>query len=534
MGFEHRVDFPGKISAAALVAAILLFFLAGNFVYPYFEDTALYAAIARRILHGATLYRDVFDHKTPGIFLLESIRLALLGYSSLSARLFETAGVVLLAGLAVFALEHPISKGELLLKCAVLASSLGLFYSGVFWGLPERGQVEIYQAIFISASFCCYVLSERKENIIYPVAVGFCIGWVMWLKPTFLPAIFIYLLAYLWRDRNGGRAWLCYLAGVSITSIFMLLFLFICGDIHGFVWLLTAHHEAYLHSVNSTNLETLGRLLDFLSLAPAYKYAGFIVVLCLISILFGYRNSRFLRQNLIAFLLFLTAIYAYMLSGYGFYYHSIPIVCSVFILIFSVLAGGEVEGGVRFHKGFGVVTLLIIGAAALGSDKFSSEQRMAISMMVGGSSLNEAYHVMGTEMHYYRYDDEEEAARYLNVRYGNQYKFYILGLGAVTYLEANGENASRHLVTIFGQMPTYSLAEPIMSEIRDDLAKEMPQAILVRINDQFPWFGVPASSYDRMLSDSLLSSWVKKNYYLRGKLNSSFIAYERKPIGTKP
>ncbi len=58
------------IVAATVVSAALL---APALIYPYFEDAALFAAVANYMLDGQALYSEVFDHKAPAIYLQLSL-----------------------------------------------------------------------------------------------------------------------------------------------------------------------------------------------------------------------------------------------------------------------------------------------------------------------------------------------------------------------------------------------------------------------------------------------------------------------------
>ena len=90
-----------RIALISLVAAILsALLLAPALVFPYFEDAALFAAVANYMLEGETLYREVFDHKAPAIYLQEMIRISLLGTSALASRVVELV-FLLFAGLVL-------------------------------------------------------------------------------------------------------------------------------------------------------------------------------------------------------------------------------------------------------------------------------------------------------------------------------------------------------------------------------------------------------------------------------------------------
>lgn len=71
----------------ALSAAQILLFSFGR-------DQGIYAAVADGIIHGQMPYRDVWDFKPPGIFLVYALAQVLFGKTMLAPRLVEVAGLI--------------------------------------------------------------------------------------------------------------------------------------------------------------------------------------------------------------------------------------------------------------------------------------------------------------------------------------------------------------------------------------------------------------------------------------------------------
>jgi hypothetical protein len=521
----------GKREGLVLFVALLLidcFYLLGVWVYPYFEDTGLYATIANRILSGSILYQDVFDHKTPGIYILEICRIILFGNSSFSARWFEIMFVI---ALQIYMVIVCLRDGASFSKKALAIAALGLIgflYSGVFWGLPERGQIEIYQSIFVCFSFLFFYLDMKGgEGWRLSFGVGIMVGVVVWLKPTYFPLIFVYVLGYALFDRGEGKRLLGYLFGAGLVSLIVLLFLLFFSNINDFVWLLTKHYSAYLGGGQSY-LENIKRLWLMFVHIPPYRIIGFLLLCSFMIAVFDILRNRYSLLYLICFFVFLCAVHAFGVSGYGFYYHAIPVICTSFVIIYTcALRAFSLDRGLGFIFSGMIFIVCFWGAAS--SERFKEDFFMASRIIRGEYSLEDAYKISGKEMHYYDFADEQEAGKYLNDYFeGRQYSFYIIGLGSVTYLEARGDNASRHLVTIFGQLPGYEFADMVMGEILSDLSRKRPDAILVRINDRFPWFGVPKSSYDRAHENKQLLSLLDSNYIYLGGLNNSYVVYMKK------
>ena len=75
-----------------LVAACLLgiaFLLLQILTYGYGRDQGIYAMVGRALLHGEMPYRDAWDFKPPGIFLIYASARALFGGGQWGIRVLE-------------------------------------------------------------------------------------------------------------------------------------------------------------------------------------------------------------------------------------------------------------------------------------------------------------------------------------------------------------------------------------------------------------------------------------------------------------
>src|SRR3954464_12635439 len=60
------------------------------------RDQSIYALVGEGVLHGKMPYRDLWDFKPPGIFLVYALAQGLFGRSMLAVRLLEVLGLLLL------------------------------------------------------------------------------------------------------------------------------------------------------------------------------------------------------------------------------------------------------------------------------------------------------------------------------------------------------------------------------------------------------------------------------------------------------
>ncbi|WP_437314808.1 glycosyltransferase family 39 protein [Sorangium sp. So ce385] len=89
---------PARVAGARAICAASLgaiaFLLLQILTYGYGRDQGIYAMVARTVLDGGMPYRDAFDFKPPGIFLIYALARALFGPAQWGIRALEVAGLV--------------------------------------------------------------------------------------------------------------------------------------------------------------------------------------------------------------------------------------------------------------------------------------------------------------------------------------------------------------------------------------------------------------------------------------------------------
>jgi hypothetical protein len=78
---------------AVVCVGAVAFFLAELCTFGYGRDQGIYAMVARAILAGKMPYRDAWDFKPPGIFVIYALSRALLGRAEVGIRLVEALGL---------------------------------------------------------------------------------------------------------------------------------------------------------------------------------------------------------------------------------------------------------------------------------------------------------------------------------------------------------------------------------------------------------------------------------------------------------
>jgi hypothetical protein len=93
----QRPDPPGGDALARVALAATALFLLPILTYGYGRDQGIYAVVARTILDGGMPYRDAFDFKPPGIFLVYTLSRAIFGSAQWGIRVVEVAGLACMA-----------------------------------------------------------------------------------------------------------------------------------------------------------------------------------------------------------------------------------------------------------------------------------------------------------------------------------------------------------------------------------------------------------------------------------------------------
>ncbi|WP_437575111.1 glycosyltransferase family 39 protein [Sorangium sp. So ce887] len=84
---------PGSQAIHAISLGAIAFLLLQILTYGYGRDQGIYAMVARAVLDGGMPYRDAFDFKPPGIFLIYALARALFGSAQWGIRVLEVLGL---------------------------------------------------------------------------------------------------------------------------------------------------------------------------------------------------------------------------------------------------------------------------------------------------------------------------------------------------------------------------------------------------------------------------------------------------------
>lgn len=214
---------PGRRLPVALLAATtaLAFLLRLPAVAePLGIDQGFWASAAHQMARGQTLYRDVWDHKPPGSFLMYLMAFRLFGWHTSSVAWIDLLAALAAAGL-VFAIARrlagTLAAAWALAVFATMTMPGWLYRHG---GFLERSVAETYIIVLVGAAAWCAVRLRERPTAATAALMGITGGAAVAFKPNagiYLPALAAWLLVYAEAPRKRTVALLALAAGASLT-----------------------------------------------------------------------------------------------------------------------------------------------------------------------------------------------------------------------------------------------------------------------------------------------------------------------------
>jgi len=177
------------VLALAVIVVVGIFFGLPSLPEPFGVDQGIYGYIAERLLDGAVGYRDVFDHKPPGIHAAYATAFSVFGHKMWSVRLLD-----LLAAVATGSALFLFGVRWIGLRAGLLAGSLYVAYYMAAFDWMSRAQPEAGINLMFAGALA---LAAGPRTWWRSPAAGFALGIGFWFKPTIvaLAPVWIMVLA---------------------------------------------------------------------------------------------------------------------------------------------------------------------------------------------------------------------------------------------------------------------------------------------------------------------------------------------------
>ncbi len=206
--------FSMAVAMASVLAALILL---PSLTYPLGPDDSAYAYVARRLLQGDVLYRDLYESKL-GIYFLYASVFRLFGDTTLALRAFDLAWQVVTAGFVV-----ALSAEVMDLRRAAIAGVLyTLFYMDTnFWSMASADSFLNLPSLI---ALLAWVHCRKRGELSWAVWAGLGLGAAMLLRPT--AGVLVLMLPVVWcttaplphgRSSGFARAMLVTLLAAAFT-----------------------------------------------------------------------------------------------------------------------------------------------------------------------------------------------------------------------------------------------------------------------------------------------------------------------------
>lgn len=242
-----------KISVIVFIFALVTI----SIIYkPIGQDEGVFLTIGRGLAEGFRPYRDYFDHKPPGIYLLFGL------LSSFTENILAFKTMLLIAHILAIILILKISRRLYIsaFYSTLFYLSLILIYEG------EKLIAEPFGALFLLLALYVYLLDKKSTS---SILAGFLMGISILFKQTFLLSLFAFALYLIWQKRY--RDLLYVFVGCLLPVIATLVWLYASG------LLIPAYEQIILYNFRFYPAEDLLKVIRLLIVPFLYTLPVWIL-----------------------------------------------------------------------------------------------------------------------------------------------------------------------------------------------------------------------------------------------------------------
>jgi 4-amino-4-deoxy-L-arabinose transferase-like glycosyltransferase len=195
-----------------------------SMTFPIHQDEKVFIKVAETIVAGGAPYRDVFDNKPPGIYLLLTPFVAIFGNNLAILRLIPFTLNIIIGWLLYFICRTIINRRE-----GVVVASLYLLISPFYQSNFILTEVPVAACLLVGTALAWrYDVSRKSRAVLW---IGFWIGMAILFKQTaFVYALIIpFLLLYQRFVKNRSMLLGLYILGLSIPITLIILYLIYSG-----------------------------------------------------------------------------------------------------------------------------------------------------------------------------------------------------------------------------------------------------------------------------------------------------------------
>lgn len=256
-------------AAIAALPLVFLILLSGILIFerlavpqmPVSPDSGAYAVISNELLHGKSLYTDVWDHKPPAIFVTNAMAQMLFGYSS------ETVVIlgIFISLIVLFGLFYAGKAGPGGTVSGLLAAALWVIVSGVFVLEGREPNTEIFLNACLIWAFA--ILAQNRNTGLaakHSIIIGLLFTIGSFYKPVIIANALFLMTAHIIFPPGANRK-------KALTDTVLIASIGAIGWIAAFAYFAaTNRFEIFYQTIVSYNSFYSGNLLNNI-LAPIWK-----------------------------------------------------------------------------------------------------------------------------------------------------------------------------------------------------------------------------------------------------------------------
>lgn len=467
------------------VALLLILFLAAQLLhYGYARDHGIYTAVADALLRGEVPYRDAWDFKPPGVYVIYAMAEMLFGSDPSAIRIMEAlCWATLIPAFVILSARFVGSRAAGVVAAAVA------WLAYVPLEAAGTGQPEGFGGILLAWAvvFATTPVQNGRPPLLAWLAAGTCYGAAALLKPPLGGGIVV-SWAFALRSVNGPsrRSTTLAFVGGGLTPLLVTLGWFWAHGAIGDLWdALFGFAPQYtaLAWDGQGPLDLAARALyEWLLRFTPYNLAGVVVLVLLPPNAPGER-----RGALHVFCVVLTVLIGVALQGKFFGYHY----AALFPLT-GLLAGWgywklwRLRSQTRARALAGLLTLLIAfqllpGARSVKHQRFWSRTVTRVAALYTGEPWRE----LRERLYNPRAQNNRLAGEWLKSTTAADATIFVWGFEPQIYELSGRAPASRYIYNV-PQRADWSL-KASRAQLMADLARKPPAAILVQTGDEIPW-----------------------------------------------
>lgn len=514
-----------------------------NFLYPFFEDTALFAAFGRWMHQGLLPYRDLVEQKPPAIYWIAYITHLAFGDSPVAYRLTELLCILLLALGCAFIADQilPGARGWSVLIAAALCS-------GSFWRLPERGQVEFFQAAAMTWSVLWALIGLRNASGKPYFLSGLFLGVATWFKPQAIllavPTCIAFGLAAVHAQRPKSayaKRVLYFAAGGLCSSLPFLAWLVATESLEPFLQTVALVRGGYLGLRSQPGLWLTLSQLEPVGIPALTRNAIVLFSALGFAALFRSKDagpSRWANAVLLGGWI-LSAAGQFALGRFLFNYHKIILIPAVAVLTavgswwavtaITKQAGRLVPSRAGFLRfGLALSAFSLVGLTPKLALEFADLCRLPFS-----GHRTEIWCAYGIERHYFNYCQQEQVGKYLRSNSSEHSRVQLISLGSVAFLASGRPPATRYPIAAIALDKRLPGHEQRLQEFVEGLTDRRTSYVVVRFNDYFPWFGLKPG-YAQVEDLPPLKRALVEHFEAEGEIVPGYFAFRRSQVPATP